>query len=92
MNVGLRPVALVSIWHTLPQSGTAPYQVGHTQSGLVASHVTPRFSRIQLSSSFWNVSSRSKPLSRMSTSSSTRVVTGMPALSSCCRNDCVPAA
>ena len=38
--------------HTLPQSGTEPYHVGHTQSGLVASHATPRFSRMQLSSSF----------------------------------------
>ena len=38
--------------HTLPQSGTEPYHVGHTQSGLVASHGTPRFRRMQLSSSF----------------------------------------
>ena len=39
-----------------------------------------RFSRMQASSSFRNVSSRSKPHSRMSTSSSGRSVTGMPAV------------
>ena len=36
MTKGRRPVARKSISHTLPQSGTEPYQVGHTQSGLVA--------------------------------------------------------
>ena len=52
MNSGSRPVARCSISHTLPQSGTEPYQVGHTQSGFVASQVTPRFSNMQASSSF----------------------------------------
>ena len=52
MNSGSRPVARCSISHTLPQSGTAPYHVGHTQSGFVASQVTPRFKRMQASSSF----------------------------------------
>ena len=51
-NSGRRPVARVSISHTLPQSGTEPYHVGHTQSGLVASHTAPRSSRMQASSSF----------------------------------------
>ena len=36
MTWGWRPVARRSIPHTLPQSGTEPYQVGQTQSGLVA--------------------------------------------------------
>ena len=52
MKVGSRPVAVVSIRHTLPQSGTEPYHVGQTQSGLVAMKGTPRFSRMQASSSF----------------------------------------
>lgn len=52
MTTGSRPVAVVSMRQTLPQSGTEPYQVGHTQSGLVATKGTPRFSRMQASSSF----------------------------------------
>ena len=52
MTVGSRPVAVVSMRQTLPQSGTEPYQVGQTQSGLVATKGTPRFSRMQASSSF----------------------------------------
>ena len=38
---GVRPVAVVSIRQTLPQSGTEPYQVGQTQSGLVAQNSAP---------------------------------------------------
>ena len=52
MTRGRRPVARKSISHTLPQSGTEPYQVGQTQSGLVAMKSTPRFKRMQASSSF----------------------------------------
>ena len=92
MTRGLRPVARNSISHMLPQSGTEPYQVGHTQSGLVAINSTPRFSRMQASSSFWKVSSVSKAAIRQSTPSSKWSVTEIPAPSSWRRKVRVPKA
>ena len=92
MTRGRRPAARKSISQTLPQSGTEPYQVGHTQSGLVAMKSTPRFKRMQASSSFRKVSSVSKPVRRQSISSSSRSVTGMPASRSWSRKLSVPKA
>ncbi len=92
MNFGRRPVARKSISQTLPQSGTEPQAVGHTQSGLVARNFTPRVRRMQASSSFWKVSSVSKPQIRRVIPSSSRSVIWSPASCSCCRKVRVPKA
>ena len=93
MTLGLRPVARKSISHTEPQSGTEPQAVGQTQSGFVARKPTwgsPR--RMHASSSFWNVSSVSKPQARREIPGSKRSVTWKPASWSCWRKVRVPKA